>query len=59
MQVLGTRIYTHLRYRYGAKMVHNNYIVLMPKRLGGASLQLLAAHLPSILLAYLYLQNTR
>ena len=40
-------ICTHLRYRYIVKMVHGNYIVLTPKWLGGASLQLLAAHLPS------------
>ena len=40
--VLATCIYTHLRYRYVVKMVHDHYI---KKQLGGASLQLLAAYL--------------
>ena len=42
-------IYTHLHlYRYYViKMVHDNRTVLTPKRLGGASLQLLVAYLLS------------
>ena len=35
-----------LYYRYVIKIVHEDYTMLMPKCLGGASLQLLAVYLP-------------